>query len=96
MRSNQSSDQLYTYITDWKGGTFVSQNSEKSLDSSISSWAHGFDLSVIGASNQNKDKFLADILSEQAVSIDGLKNIWCVCPFIEGELATIHIVAHTQ
>lgn len=85
-------DKTYTFVLDWEGGAYLSQFTSATLDQAIRSWAASIDMTVIGASTESKEKFLASIEYENPVKITGLTSVWCISPSIDGRIGFLHIV----
>lgn len=83
---------LYTFILGWDSGIFVSQCDSEDVDGAIQKWSVAFDLCSVGASEESKSQFLAGLDGETPVLVDHLMSVWCVCTYIEGLLAVIHII----
>jgi hypothetical protein len=82
---------LFTFILDWKGGTYISQVSSETLNKAITTWADGFSFDEIGVKNIVKSKFIVDVNNEVVEPVNGLKNVWCISPNIGDVMAIVHI-----
>jgi hypothetical protein len=84
---------LYTFIMDYKGGTYISQIEEVSLKTACNKWAKQLNTNEIYGLGE-KSKALLKMLSleEEIVAINGLNNVWCFTAFIRNSLVLVNIV----
>lgn len=83
---------LYTFIMDYKGGTYISQIRSSFRNAPIK-WARNLDVSgVFGFGKNAKDVLIEAMGLEEPVALDDVKNGWCVSALIRDELALIHFI----
>lgn len=71
----------FTFIMEFRGGTYCSQVEAKNVFLSISEWV------TYLKSNLTRIKYMGDKTvceiakqkNENPVLLDGLKNVWCIC-----------------
>lgn len=85
----------YTFITDYQGGTYISQQTADGLHGACQHWR---DHIVSGRYIQNLDlhqfaeAFDADINELPPVGIDDVMNVWLFQLFIADRMLSVHIV----
>jgi hypothetical protein len=80
--------ELFTFILDYKGGTYISQV-RSTLGDACEEWIRGLAEPEL---NNHKPELITEVQSQTPTPIDGLLNIWCVSALLQGELALVHIV----
>jgi len=83
---------LYTYIFEFRGGTFCKQVSASSVDEGLLLWGQS-----LGISEGFDDEMKLDVLekikeSRLGAFIDNTVNVWCETFLIEDDLGLLHIV----
>jgi hypothetical protein len=84
---------LYTFILDYRGGTYISQVRAPSYKTAPRVWAEKLDLTAIA--NLEKgfgDKIAASISEEKPTPLDGVSKTWCLSLFYVKELALVHFI----
>ncbi len=84
--------QLYTFIAEYSGGTFVSQVRASSITLAKSLWAQQMSLEVLGIPESKRAAFLVSVADEAAVLLSGTKGVWCAAPTVNDTMMLIHIV----
>lgn len=85
--------QLYTFILDFAGGTYISQVNAPSPTSASVKWAKELDISGLkGIGIKNKESLIKQIKEEQPQPLEGILNTWCMTACLRGGLALINIV----
>ena len=88
---------IYTIILDWKGGTYIYQVRERSVDGAVQTWARELDTSPIaGFEPSLREQLSSDLEHEAATPLEGLTNAWCNDAVLGDELALIHVVKTEQ
>jgi hypothetical protein len=84
---------LYTFILDYIGGTYISQVKARNLTKAVSKWPDGLVIDEIKGLGPNTISLLKLRLTEdRPVPLSGLINAWCMSTIIRGRLVLIHIV----
>jgi hypothetical protein len=90
------SKELFTFIMEWNGGTYVSQVEANHIEHAINEWLINLDLEMLSWKQSD-----IDIINEERggdfplsypVALDGLFNVWCFSPNIKDILAIVNIV----
>jgi hypothetical protein len=87
-------EQLYTFVADHRGGTFVSQVRAPSIEVAIAIWAEKKVLEFVDIPEDARTAFIAYVTEEAAVPIAGMAGVWCIGPMIDDAMALVNIV-HT-
>lgn len=85
---------LYTFIMDYKGGTYLSQvNTENSLKDACFNWANQLKPSeIVGFGEKTKVKLIEQIQDKEIVPIKNLLNVWCLSFLIRNNLVLITVI----
>lgn len=84
---------LFTFLMEYRGGTYVSQVEADSYLEAPAKWAKKEDWSYIPkAGKKFKKQLLAELESDPVAALDGLTNAWCTATTIKGKLALITFV----
>jgi len=82
---------LYTFLLEYRGGTYVSQVRARSLSLAIEAWTAEFmRIKVPGLGLRSKSDLAEKILRDAPTTVDGLINTWCSSALVRGHLALIH------
>lgn len=86
----------YTFIMDYKGGTYISQTYAPNLTKACETWLESLNIDEIqGAGKKFKTELLIKVLDQEIppVLLQGLQNVWCISAVVEqNELALINII----
>ncbi|MCP4350393.1 MAG: hypothetical protein GY795_33410 [Desulfobacterales bacterium] len=80
---------LYTFVLDYKGGTYISQVTDNLPEDAVKKWIDKLDPEQIGI--KTASKVISDP-DENISPLDTLKNVWCMTFMIDDELALVNIV----
>ncbi len=84
---------LYTFIMDYKGGTYVSQTHAKDHLEAKNIWAQSFNLlEVPGMNEQSREQLINEANKEELTPLDGLINAWYLCVYFGNETGYINII----
>lgn len=86
---------LYTFITDYAGGTYISQVVASDPKSAIIAWAQNLEVeSIPGLGVKSKQSLLQEIQQEETivVSLDDVVNVWCFVLRARGKLMLVNFV----
>lgn len=82
---------LFTFIADYKGGTYISQYMAKTLEEALNLWINNVDfLTEKQLRSFKKDLKHGDI--DPPTKLDGLSNAWCTCYIVLGTLLLLNII----
>jgi hypothetical protein len=67
----------YTFIAEYRGGTYISQYDAESLENCLEFWAENLDLKYF--SKSKKEKIISETKDVDLfpIELDGIKNAWC-------------------
>ena len=86
---------LYTFIMEYKGGTYISQVEAHNLYEARKIWAGELNTSEIQYFGPKAKTQLIEQMNDpenEPVELEGLTNVWCDGATINGSLALINIV----
>ncbi len=82
---------LFTFIADYKGGTYISQYTAKTLDEALNSWINNVDF----FSEKQLKSFKKNIKygdKDYPTKLDNLNNVWCTSYIVLGTLLLLNII----
>ena len=94
--------ELYTYIMDFRGGTYITQINAESIEKSIFSWIEQIELELseikfIGHGTINELKLMfSSGLIEQPSKLNNLLNVWYLVIYCKVGALYINIVKTIQ
>lgn len=83
---------VFTFVLEYKGGTYISQTFGPSLSVAIANWARtrtDRDLATWGLGRGDLNELVAD----NPVLLDGCRNVWCMSASTDEGLILVNIVA---
>jgi hypothetical protein len=85
---------LFTFVLDYRGGTYVSQATCRTLEDLASVLDRAIDWKVLASnvSERAKQRFLEDVAEIPPSPIDGLRNVWCISARLGKSMAILHVV----
>ena len=83
---------LYTFVMDYRGGTYVSQVAERSLKAAVLRWVSKLDTKRIGAARKALRPASFSWEDGQPVPVEGTAGVWCFDLRLGRFLAIVHVV----
>ena len=84
---------LYTFLMDFKGGTYIQQIEDSSPRRACLRWAENLDTSNIeGLGLKGRISLVEQMKDEELTPIKETINVWCVSALIQGSLALITLI----
>lgn len=84
---------LYTFVLEFEGGTYVSQVEAASVELAPSAWATAITPGTTQGMPDASLRELCEAIAEQVpVRLDGLQQVWCISPLVRGRMALVHFV----
>lgn len=84
---------LYTFVMDWNGGTFISQSIGDNIEEATKRWLNQLNAKEIEISENSLSLFKSSLLDYfNPVALEGNTSVWCLSEFLSGELAIINII----
>ncbi|APR84376.1 Hypothetical protein A7982_09725 [Minicystis rosea] len=84
---------LFTFVLDYRGGTYVSQVQAGDPKAALREWIDVVELDAIhGLTSKSRDVFRAAFADERIVPLDGVTNVWCVGDLVRGKGALVNII----
>ena len=88
---------LYTFILEYKGGTYLSQNVSDAAASAFLKGAKKLEaLDVTGLGKKGKASLVEQMKTNEITAITGLTNVWCKTALISGRLAMVTVIQTDQ
>jgi hypothetical protein len=81
----------YTFILEFRGGTYVSQYRARSVSTALLRWS-ATEKQNLKSLDPAASRFLTKLESAEPVLLSGLRNVWCVTGYMPSTLALLHIV----
>lgn len=82
---------LFTFIADYKGGTYISQYLGDTLGEALRLWIENVDFFTEKQLNSFKKNIeYGDI--DPPTRLDGLNNVWCTCFIVFGTLLLLNVI----
>src|ERR1700676_1623806 len=85
---------LFTFLVEYKGGTYVRQLSAPTVSSALDYWRANVLGEVAELSQTPKSQF--EEMASDFVHLDGSMNVWCLTASIDGHLLLMNIVATAE
>lgn len=84
---------LYTFVIDYRGGTYLAQVRARDIDTAQQMWAEKLDVDKIPYLGPRAKYFICNSMpDENCVPITGLKNTWCFSLIVRGALLLGHFI----
>jgi hypothetical protein len=84
--------ELYTFVLDFDGGTYIAQVKGPALRDACELWLHT-ELEKIDALGQTeRTKLIESVSDDEPAVVDSMKNVWCLSGLANGRLALVHVV----
>lgn len=91
--SGNLKSKLFTFVLDFRGGTYLSQVWATSLNQACRKWVQQLDTKdIYGLDPKSIPRLMEQMLEEFPVTVNGVQNVWCMSALIRGQLALIHII----
>jgi hypothetical protein len=86
---------VFTFVVDYKGGTYVSQVPARTVCDAIAAWTRvaNWQAMRIRVSESFAKRLERELGEDTPVLIEGMTNVWCISPLLAGAVATVTIVA---
>jgi hypothetical protein len=90
---------LYTFIMDYRGGTYISQVRAASPRKAVWRWANDLNPKpIFGFGAKAKEQLIAELHDDEAegeefpIAVGQAVNAWCYTLLIKGQLVLVNIV----
>jgi len=85
--------QIFTFLMDFEGGTYVSQHAAVDLKLAVQAWVGAIDLaSIEGIGIGDRQEFAKQMSKSGTTPLSGMNNVWCIDGILSDRLALVHIV----
>lgn len=86
----------YTFVMEFRGGTYISQVEAGSLTLAIEKWSNSIDTKQIKhLGSIGKSMLIKELESEDPSPLQGLDDVWCLAASIKSGFVLINIVKCT-
>ena len=83
----------YTFIFEYKGGTYIKQVVATSLNEAIDAWAELVGPEIPKFGKKRKKRLFEQMKHDRPIPLDGLENIWCMSFLMGKASGLLNIVA---
>ena len=87
------SHRLYTFVLDYRGGTYIGQASGDSVTTALSQWISKISHEEIAKWGITQNELSEIARSDRPVPLDDCINVWCLSGSTKGGLALINVIA---
>jgi len=90
---------LFTFVLDWKGGTYLSQVKAPTLKTAKRKWLTLIPLEIFGTHqvlSELATQLATQIDEDEPVLLEGLESVWRTGFMVEEKLALVHVIATCQ
>lgn len=74
----------YTFIAEYRGGTYISQYVAQTLKDALYMWAEKLDTEIFSTSKRNRILLEVNDPDQIPIPLKGLEKVWCSC-YLSGE-----------
>lgn len=83
----------YTFVMEFRGGTYISQVEAESLALAIEKWSNSVDTKQIRhLGSIGKSTLIKKLQSEDPTPLQGLDDVWCLAASIKSGFTMINII----
>ncbi|SHN45348.1 hypothetical protein [Chitinophaga sp. CF418] len=83
----------YTFITEFRGGTYISQVKAVNVSAAIGSWSKSLDLTQIKfLGEKGKLELQTKFNDESPTKVKGVENVWFFCLRIKPGLLIVNVI----
>ena len=86
---------LYTIFLEYKGGTYISQILDCSVEGALKQWADSINLETINSWGLSRDE-VVQLCEDNPVLLKGCMNVWCVTATAKKGLMLVNIIMTSQ
>lgn len=84
---------IYTFITEFRGGTYISQIKEANVNTAMVLWSKSLEVAEIKfLGEKGLSDLRTELMSESPTKIRGVKNVWFFCLRIKSGLFMVNVV----
>ncbi len=82
----------YTFVFEFKGGTYISQFKANSLKKAISKWVHEVEIPKLTVKIRDKLIKETKMSDVKPILLTGLQNVWCMVLEVRGHIYLLNII----
>lgn len=86
---------LYTFVMDFRGGTYISQVEAEDLHASIPAWIEAISKQqnqILHLGTKGLEKLKEELADQNPTLLDSLQNVWCLTAHLHSGFALINVV----
>lgn len=86
---------LYTYVMDFRGGTYISQVEAEDLHTSTPKWIEAISKQqnqILYLGTKGLEKLKEELADQNPTLLDSLRNVWCLTAHLHSGFALINVV----
>lgn len=85
---------LFTFIMDYRGGTYVHQAIGTDQGAATVAWVEAMALeNVASLTEESLASIREAILPQTPCEVSGMRNVWCLSAVVAEHLALVHVIA---
>lgn len=96
MKADDAKLSLYTFVFDFRGGTYLSQFQAADPVDAKRRWAIQLQTSGIDGLEKFAAQKLVEEIEHDMVPVTGLTDVWCFTVLFDDHLGVIHVVSTSQ
>jgi hypothetical protein len=84
---------IYTFITEFRGGTYISQIKGPNLNTAMVLWSESLDVAEIKfLGEKGKSELRTELKNESPTKVRGVENVWFFCLRIKPGLLMVNVI----
>ncbi|MFY0254328.1 hypothetical protein ACDQ55_10285 [Chitinophaga sp. 30R24] len=88
---------IYTFITEFRGGTYISQVKGINVNAAMVLWSESLDLAQIKfLGEKGKLELQAELNNESPTKVEGIENVWFFCLRIKPGLLMVNVIKTSE
>lgn len=88
---------FFTFVMEFRGGTYISQVTAPHLEAALISWASTLKVNEIEGMTEERQRALLQVLPEEhPVPLTELTNVWCFTPRIQNSMALVNVILTSE
>lgn len=88
---------IYTFITEFRGGTYISQVKEINVTAAMVLWSNSLDLTQIKfLGEKGKLELQKELNNESPTKVEEVENVWSFCLRIKPGLLMVNVIKTSE
>jgi hypothetical protein len=90
---NLDSDDLFTFVLEFYGGTYISQARARTPEEAMRKWGRELVVRDIkGLGDKTKAVLVEELNDEYLSPVKTVENVWCFCISPQGRFGIVHMI----